>query len=280
VSIRWERDAHVGVAVVDRPERRNALNAEVCEELLGHLASNADLRAVVITGAGDQAFSAGADLARRTSDVGGLEPGGRDTFRSAFDALLASIVGYPAPVIAAVNGAALGAGMQLAVACDLRVVARHATFGIPSARLGILLSAASIGRLAALVGQAMARDLLFTARTLDIEEAERVGLVQRRADDALGGARLLAEELSARLLSLSSGTSGRSTSSRRRRRSRRPCGPRLRSSKRPPSRVPTCKKASPPLLRSVGRASRAHKLVRRRQLRLRGTGTASPRTSQ
>jgi enoyl-CoA hydratase/carnithine racemase len=183
--------------VVDRPERRNALNAEVCEELLGHLASNADLRAVVITGAGDQAFSAGADLARRTSDVGGLEPGGRDTFRSAFDALLASIVGYPAPVIAAVNGAALGAGMQLAVACDLRVVARHATFGIPSARLGILLSAASIGRLAALVGQAMARDLLFTARTLDIEEAERVGLVQRRADDALGGARLLAEELSA-----------------------------------------------------------------------------------
>ena len=197
MPIRWERDNHVGVAVIDRPERRNALNAELCQELLDHLDGNADLRAVVIAGAGDKAFCAGADLARRTSEVGGLEHGGGDTFRPAFEALLASIVGYPGPVIAAVNGAALGAGMQLAVACDLRVVAGHATFGIPSGRLGILLSATNIGRLATLVGQAMARDLLLTARTLDVEEAERVGLVQRRADNALEGARLLAEELSA-----------------------------------------------------------------------------------
>jgi enoyl-CoA hydratase len=85
--------------------------------------------------------------------------------------------------------------MQLAVACDLRVVEPHATFGIPAARLGVLLSPANVVRLATLVGQGMARDLLLTARTLGIDEAEGVGLVQRRASDALAGARELAGEL-------------------------------------------------------------------------------------
>jgi enoyl-CoA hydratase len=95
-----------------------------------------------------------------------------------------------------VNGVALGAGMQLAVACDLRVAAPHARFGIPAARLGVLLSAANIARLAELVGQAMARDVLLTARILDVNEAEVVGLVQRRSDDALRGALDLAEKIS------------------------------------------------------------------------------------
>ncbi|HEV3452753.1 MAG TPA: enoyl-CoA hydratase-related protein [Acidimicrobiia bacterium] len=197
MPIRWERDDDVGIAVIDRPERSNALSAELCEELHGHLDADGDLRAVVITGAGDRAFCAGADLARRRSDVGVLGHGGGDTFRPAFDALLASIVGYPSPVIAAINGTALGAGMQLAVACDLRVVAEHATFGIPSGRLGVLLSSTNIWRLATLVGQAMARDLLLTARILDIEEAHRVGLVQRRTDNALESAKVLAAELTA-----------------------------------------------------------------------------------
>ena len=87
--------------------------------------------------------------------------------------------------------------MQLAVACDLRVVAPHATFAIPAARLGVLLSAPNIARLAALVGQAMARDILLSGRALDIDEAAQVGLVQRRAPDALAGARDLAEEIAA-----------------------------------------------------------------------------------
>ena len=80
--------------------------------------------------------------------------------------------------------------MQLAVACDLRVVAPHATFGIPAARLGVLVSSANVARLAALVGPGAARDVLLTARVLTVDEAEPLGLVQRRADDALGrGAR-------------------------------------------------------------------------------------------
>jgi enoyl-CoA hydratase/carnithine racemase len=197
VPIHWEGDEGVGVAIIDRPERRNALSAELCVELLGHLEANSELRAVVIAGAGDRAFCAGADLGRRADDVGGLEHGGEDSFRPAFDALVKAIVEHRAPVVAAVNGAALGAGMQLAVACDLRVAAPHATLGIPAARLGVLLSATNIKRLADVVGQAMARDLLLTARTLTVDEAETVGLVQRRADNALEGARQLAHELAA-----------------------------------------------------------------------------------
>ncbi len=186
----------MGVAVIDRPERRNALSADLCGDLLANLEGNPDLRAVVITGAGEKAFCAGADLGQRASDVGGLEHGGGDTFRPAFERLLDAIVAFPGPVLAAVNGAALGAGMQLAVACDLRVTAPNARFGIPAARLGVLLSAANVARLADLVGQAVARDLLLTARILDVSEAEAVGLVQRRSDDALQAALGLAGTIS------------------------------------------------------------------------------------
>jgi enoyl-CoA hydratase len=195
MPIRWSGQDGLGIAVIDRPERRNALSAGLCEELLGSLEGNPGLRAVVITGAGEKAFCSGADLGQRASDVGGLEHGGGDTFRPAFEQLLDAIVAYPAPVVAAVNGVALGAGMQLAVACDLRVAAPHARFGIPAARLGVLLSAANIARLADLVGQAMARDVLLTARILDVSDAEAVGLVQRRSDDALRGAVELGETI-------------------------------------------------------------------------------------
>ncbi|HKA93375.1 MAG TPA: enoyl-CoA hydratase-related protein [Acidimicrobiia bacterium] len=191
--IRWEVRDRVGVATIDRPERRNALNAELCTQLLAHLESAPDLRAVVITGAGDKAFCAGADLAVRAADT--ADSGAGDTFRPAFDRLLDAIVDYPAPVLAAVNGPAIGAGMQLAVACDLRVAAFGATFSIPAARLGVFLSPPNVQRLAALVGQGPARDLLLAARTLDVDEAAAVGLVQRRVPDALDGALELAEEI-------------------------------------------------------------------------------------
>jgi enoyl-CoA hydratase len=193
--IGWEARELVGIATIDRPERRNALNAELCAQLLAHLEAERELRAVVITGAGDQAFSAGADLVVRAEDAS--EPGGGDTFRPAFDRLLQSIVDYPAPVLAAVNGAAIGAGLQLAVACDVRIAAPHSTFSIPAARLGVFLSPDNVYRLAALVGQGAARDLLLTARTLDIDDAIHVGLVQRYADDALAASLELATEIAA-----------------------------------------------------------------------------------
>lgn len=191
--IRWEVRGRVGIATIDRPERRNALNAALCSQLLDHLVAVPDLRAVVVTGAGDKAFCAGADLAVRAADT--AEPGGADTFRPAFDRLLDAIVDYPAPVLAAVNGPAIGAGMQLAVACDLRIAAFSATFSIPAARLGVFLSPPNVRRLAALVGQGAARDLLLAARTFDADEAAAVGLVQRRVPDALDAALEVAEEI-------------------------------------------------------------------------------------
>jgi len=193
--IRWEVRDLVGIATIDRPERRNALNAELCVQLLARLEAEPDLRAVVITGAGDKAFCAGADLVVRAEDAS--EPGGGDNFRPAFERLLDAIVDYPAPVLAAVNGPAIGAGLQLAVACDLRVSAFGATFGIPAGRLGVFLSPANVQRLAALVGQGAARDLLLTSRGLDADEAAAIGLVQRRVPDALEAALELAEEIAA-----------------------------------------------------------------------------------
>jgi len=193
--IRWETAELVGIATIDRPERRNALNAELCAQLLARLEAEPDLRAVVITGAGDKAFCAGADLVVRAEDAS--EPGGGDTFRPAFERLLDAIVDYPAPVLAAVNGPAIGAGLQLAVACDLRVAAFGATFGIPAGRLGVFLSPANVQRLAALVGQGAARDLLLTSRALDADEAAAIGLVQRRVPDALDAALEIAVEIAA-----------------------------------------------------------------------------------
>jgi enoyl-CoA hydratase/carnithine racemase len=191
-SIVWERTGLVGIALIDRPARRNALNADLCDALQSIVRDNRDLRALVIGGAGDRAFCSGADLARRADDTGGLTHGGGDTFRPAFEALLDEIVAFPAPVIAAVNGVALGAGMQLAVACDLRVVSPTATFGIPAGRLGVVISAINVQRLVQIVGQPTARDVLLTARVLSRDEARDVGLVQRAHDDAIEGARELA----------------------------------------------------------------------------------------
>jgi enoyl-CoA hydratase/carnithine racemase len=193
-AIRWETRGRIGVATIDRPEKRNALSADLCRQLHGHLDADPSLRAVVITGAGEKAFCAGADLAVRTAET---ESASDDSFNPPFEAMLEAVVAYPAPVIAAVNGHAIGAGMQLAVACDVRVVAPNATFGIPAGKLGVFLSPENIARLATLVGQGAARDILLTARSYDADEAAAIGLVQRRADDALAAALELAEQIAA-----------------------------------------------------------------------------------
>lgn len=192
--IEFERRGLVGLATIDRQERRNALNGELCDELRAHLNANQELRAVVVTGAGS-AFCAGADLVTRFAPSGG--EGTTDTFRPAFEMVLDAIVDHPAPVIAAINGPAIGAGMQLAVACDLRVAALGARLSIPGGRLGIHLSARNIWRLSMLVGDAAARDFLLAGAAVDAEQALRLGLVQRIADDVLGDSLHLAGEIAA-----------------------------------------------------------------------------------
>jgi enoyl-CoA hydratase len=189
--IRFDIEGRVGVATIDRTERRNALDADHCDELRVALETHRDLLAVVVTGAGS-AFCAGADLGARFADGGGR---GADTFRPAFERVLDAIVDHRAPVIAAIHGPAIGAGMQLAVACDIRVAGPDARLAIPGGRLGILLSATNIARLAALVGQGAARDFLLTGRSVGAHEGVAIGLVQREADDPVGAARDLAHEI-------------------------------------------------------------------------------------
>jgi enoyl-CoA hydratase/carnithine racemase len=189
--IRFERRGFVGLATIDRQERRNALNADLCEELRTHLEREHELRAFVLTGAGS-AFCSGADLVTRFTAEGDSPT---DTFRPAFEEALNAIVDYPAPVIAAINGPAIGAGMQVAVACDVRVGALGARLAIPGGKLGIHLSPRNIWRLAQLVGQAAARDFLLAGRTVDADEALRLGLVQYVSHDAVGAALALAGEI-------------------------------------------------------------------------------------
>ena len=149
--IRWEVNDGIGLATIDRPERRNALSAALCEDLRAHLSGALNLRAVVVTGAGP-AFCAGADLSTRFEGTHS-----EDLFRPAFERLAREIIALPAPVIAAIGGPALGAGTELAVACDLRVVSPSVAFSIPATQLGAMISPENVARLVSIVGQAHAR---------------------------------------------------------------------------------------------------------------------------
>ncbi len=165
---------HDGVAVLtlDRPERRNALDEAHCEELarLIQEVTAQGARAIVLAGAGPH-FCAGADLT-------GLED---VSFATVLAAALDALVTTPAPTIAAVQGAALGAGMQLAIACDLRVAEVTARFGIPAAKLGLMVDHWTMQRLALTAGYSPARAMLLAAEELDGEAAHRIGFVQRLA---------------------------------------------------------------------------------------------------
>lgn len=167
--IAQHRDGDVAVIEIDRHERRNALDTAHCHDLRAALTGTA--RAIVITGAGSS-FCAGADL-------GGVY----DTaFRDALYAMLAAVTQVPVPVLAAVNGPAIGAGAQLALACDLRVAAPEATFAIPAARLGIAVNPWTTRRLALLAGTGTAQAMLIGAETLDAGAALRCGLASRLGD--------------------------------------------------------------------------------------------------
>lgn len=176
--IHAERRGPLALLTIDRQARRNAVDADACAELRSALDAAVDggARAVVLTGAGGH-FCAGADL-------GGVES---DDFRANLRALLDRLAEVPVPVIAAVSGVALGAGTQLAIACDLRVATRDARFGIPAAKLGLMVDHETVLRLARLAGGGPAREMLLAAEEIAGERAHALGLVQRLGDldDAL-----------------------------------------------------------------------------------------------
>lgn len=170
-------DGAVRLLTIDRQERRNAVNHDALEELRDALAATTaavdggSTRVLVLTGAGGH-FCAGADLS-------GVEDAG---FVALLNEVLDAIRTAPFPTIAAVEGAALGAGTQLATACDLRVAAPDATFGIPAGKLGLMVDQWTVHRLAGLAGQGTARQLLLAADTISGERAYTVGLVSHLGD--------------------------------------------------------------------------------------------------
>lgn len=172
--IRSERQSSgVHLLVLDRHERRNALDVEHLDKIRLEVREAVDdgARVLVVTGVGS-VFSAGADLDQAYAAE----------FRDALYAALAAIVEAPVPVIAAVNGPAIGAGAQLALACDLRVGGEHATFSVPTARNGLAVDGWTVRRLALLTSGSMARNLLLGAATLSSEDAHGFGLLGRRGD--------------------------------------------------------------------------------------------------
>ena len=177
--IHLEDRGPVALVTIDRPERRNALDHEALEQLLDALGRSGAARVVVLTGA-EGHFCAGADLT-------GVEDAG---FTDLLRRVLAALRDDPRPVVAACDGAALGAGTQLAVACDLRVATPSARFGIPAAKLGLTVDHWTIERLSLLAGAGPARAMLLAAETYGGEDAHALGLVQRVGDldEALGWA--------------------------------------------------------------------------------------------
>lgn len=168
--IHYERRGAVAVVTIDRPERRNAVDREALSGLEAAIASARDdaTRALVLTGAAGH-FCAGADLT-------GLDD---ESFAGLLRRVLDALHDAPFPTIAAVEGAALGAGTQLAIACDLRVAAPSARFGIPAAKLGLMVDHWTVQRLALVAGHSAARSMLLAADVLDGETVVRLGFAQR-----------------------------------------------------------------------------------------------------
>jgi enoyl-CoA hydratase len=195
--VRVERGESVAVLTIDRQEKLNALDPQVTEEIgQALLELEADSpRAIIVTGAGERSFVAGADI----SAMSVMEPMEAKRFSEIGHAAMALLDRSPVPTIAAVNGYALGGGCEVALACDVRVAAENATFGFPEVSLGILPGMGGTQRLPRLVGPALAKELIFTARRIGAEEAHEIGLVNRVVPqgEALKVANEIAAEIAA-----------------------------------------------------------------------------------
>ncbi len=176
----------VGLIELRRPERRNALDVALCRAIVAAVGSvlAEGARAIVVTGAGSS-FCAGADFGEVYTDG----------FRDALHAALHAVTDAPVPVVAAVNGPAIGAGTQLAIACDLRVGGPTAVFGVPTARIGLAVDPPTVRRLAQVAGGGTARALLLACAQIDVGLAHARGLVDRLGDTA--DALALATEIAA-----------------------------------------------------------------------------------
>jgi enoyl-CoA hydratase len=197
-SLLLERDGPVATVTFNRPQVRNALNAETLATLrqrMLELQSDDRIRAVILTGAGDKAFVAGADI----NELAVQTPTSARAFALAGQHVFDVVEQLGKPVIAAINGYALGGGCELAMACTIRLAAETAMIGQPEINLGIIPGYAGSQRLARLVGKGRAMELLLTGAPVSAGEALRIGLVNRvtGVSELMNEARTLAERLAA-----------------------------------------------------------------------------------
>ena len=186
-GVRLERRGGIALVTLDRPERMNALSRSLVArfgELGRELMTQSDVRLVIVTGSGDKAFCAGADLKERaTMSV--------DEVRAlllAYESELGWLEVIEAPTLAAINGVALGGGLELALLCDLRVATEHAVLGLPETSLGVIPAAGGTQRLPRLLGEPRAKELILRAARLTAPEALILGLVNQimpKSDDFL-----------------------------------------------------------------------------------------------
>ncbi len=175
-----ERRGSVVFVTLNRPAAANALSralvadlTKLLGELAGEIAAGADVRGLVLTGAGDKAFSAGADLKeRRTWTLDDTR-----VFLEEINALMNAVDGFPRPVVAAINGVAFGGGLELALACDIRIAAATAEMGLTETRLGIIPGAGGTQRLSRIAGVAGAKELILTGRRIGAARARELGIV-------------------------------------------------------------------------------------------------------
>jgi enoyl-CoA hydratase len=188
-----EKGEGIALITINNPQALNALTVtsfQLLEQMLGGLENDAAVRVVLLTGAGEKAFVAGGDIRY----LGSLDVEGARAFALQAQRVYERIESFPKPVIAVVNGFALGGGCELAMACDLRIAAETARFGQPEVKLGIIPGFAGTQRLARLVGKGRAKELVFGGEMIDAREAWRIGLVNRvvPADRLMSEARAVA----------------------------------------------------------------------------------------
>ena len=173
--IKYEEDKSTAILTINRPKALNALNSQVLEQLdktLDSIDLN-KIKALIISGAGQKSFVAGADIAemskltKKQGEAFGKK--GNDIFRK--------LEKFPIPTIAAINGFALGGGCEIAMSCDIRICSDNAIFGQPEVGLGITPGFGGTQRLARLIGEGMAKQMIFTGQTIKADEALRIGLV-------------------------------------------------------------------------------------------------------
>ena len=191
-----DRNGPVATVTVNRPRVLNALDRATfagLEDAFNEIEQDAGVRCVIVTGAGERAFCAGADI----HELNGLGAEGAMAFMALGQRLFDRIAQSPKPTIAAINGYALGGGLELAMACDIRIAAAPAAFGQPEITLGSLPGWGGTQRLPLLVGLGRARELILTGRIIEATEAERIGLVSQvvPAAELISTAGALAERL-------------------------------------------------------------------------------------